>query len=58
MSAARMLGKLYFAANMRWPASPAHRNGVAVVVGMVVDHNQRVSQNASSFGLEIGVQNC
>jgi hypothetical protein len=36
----------------------AHRNGVAVVVGMVVDDGQRVSENALSFGLKIGVQNC
>ena len=28
-----------------------------MVVGMVVDHGQRVSQNALSFGLKIGVQN-
>jgi hypothetical protein len=44
MPAARKLGKRaaqverrYFVANMRSPAA-AHRNGVAVVVGMVVDH--------------------
>ncbi|HEY1864468.1 MAG TPA: hypothetical protein VGG77_12460 [Roseiarcus sp.] len=35
----------------------AHRNGVAVVVGMVVDDGQRVSQNASSFCVKIGVEN-